>query len=101
MVALLPILLVSLDYFAALATTQTKTLPPERGGRAFGLLVVDFISVERLDLHDAMVVIAADPERHRRRRVVDSYRAHIGVGRHQILLGLAGLRVHAHDAVEI
>src|SRR6267142_5747014 len=53
--------------------------------------------VERLDLHQAGVVIAADPEGHRRGRIVDEHRAHIGVLRHQVFDRLAGLRVVPHD----
>src|SRR5882672_2449884 len=50
-------------------------------------------SVERLYLHDPVVVVAADPERHRRGRVVDEHRAHVGVGRHQVLHRVAGLGI--------
>ena len=55
--------------------------------------------VERLHFHDPVVVVAADPERHRRRRIVDEHRAHVGVGRHQVLHRLAGLGIEPHDAV--
>ena len=46
-----------------------------------------------------MVVVTADPKRHRRGRIVDEYRAHVCVGRHQILHRLAGLGIEPHDAV--
>src|SRR6476620_9609648 len=55
--------------------------------------------VERLHFHDPVVVVAADPERHRRRRIVDEHRAHVGVGRHQILHRMAGLGIEPHDAI--
>src|ERR1700730_4517478 len=55
--------------------------------------------VERLDLHQAGVVIAADPEGHRGGRIVDEHRAHIGVLRHQVFDRLAGLRVESHPAI--
>src|ERR1700692_557529 len=52
-------------------------------------------SIQRLDLHDPVVVITADPERHRARRVVDEHRGHVGGGRAQILHGSGGCRVDA------
>src|SRR6185436_18845617 len=58
-------------------------------------------SVERLDLHDPVVVIAADPEGHRRRRVVDEHRAHVGVGGHHVLNGGVGLGIEPHHAVGV
>src|SRR5690242_12561057 len=33
--------------------------------------------VERLHLYDSVVMVAADPERHRRRRIVDEHGAHV------------------------
>jgi hypothetical protein len=56
-------------------------------------------SVQRLDLDQRMVVIAADPEGHRFGRIVERDRAHIDVARHQELDRLAGLRVDPHHAV--
>src|SRR2546425_3964930 len=58
-------------------------------------------SVEWLYLHDPVVVVAADPERRRRRRVVDEHRAHIGVGRHQVLHRVAGLGIEPYGPVGV
>src|SRR5690349_10276883 len=55
--------------------------------------------VERLHLYDSVVMVAADPERYRRRRIVDEHRAHVGVRRHQILNRTACPRIQAHDAI--
>ena len=46
-----------------------------------------------------MIVIRADPERHRARRIIHEHRAHVGVARHQILHGRIGLRIEPHHAV--
>src|SRR6185437_9968989 len=56
-------------------------------------------SLERLDVHQRVIVVAADPDAHRRRRVVDKDRPHVGVRRHQILVGLPGLGIGPYDAV--
>src|SRR5581483_7752259 len=58
-------------------------------------------SVERLDPDDAVVVVAADPEGHRRRGVVDEHGAHVGVGGHQVLHRGRGPGIEAHDAVGV
>ena len=58
-------------------------------------------SVERLHLHESVIVVAADPERHRRRRIIDEHRTHIGVGWHQILHRLARLGIEPHDPVRV
>src|SRR6516164_292384 len=57
--------------------------------------------IERLHFHQPVIMVAADPERHRRRRIVDEHRAHVGVGRHKILHRLAGLGIEPHDAVGV
>ena len=56
-------------------------------------------SVERLYLHEPVIVVAPDPERRRRRRLVDEHGAHVGVGRHQVLHCGSGLGIEAHDPV--
>ena len=40
--------------------------------------------IQRLELDDRRAVVAADPERHRRRRIVDEHAADIGFARQQI-----------------
>src|SRR5262245_21063660 len=58
-------------------------------------------SVERFHLHEPVVVIAADPERHRSRRIVDEYRPHVRVGWHEVLHRGASLWIEPHDAVGV
>src|SRR6516164_1232525 len=62
---------------------------------------VSLKSVERLHLHEPVVVVAADPERHRSRRIVDEYRPHVRVGWHEVLHHGAGLWIEPHDAVGV
>src|SRR5262249_49763761 len=57
------------------------------------------LSVERLDLDDGGAVVAADPERDRRRRVVDEHPADVGRPRQQIFHELPVPGVEPHDAV--
>ncbi len=59
------------------ARRQLRLQPPRRspspGGPLFAVTSGDGndASIQRFDLHHSVVVVAADPERHRRRRVVD------------------------------
>src|SRR5215470_4625440 len=46
-----------------------------------------------------MRVVAAHPERHRRRRVVNVHGAHVGAARHQIFDDLAAFRIKTYHAV--
>jgi hypothetical protein len=48
-----------------------------------------------------VVVVAAHPEGHRGRRIVDEHRPHVGVGRHQVLDYGAGLWIEPYDAVSV
>src|SRR5690242_5547147 len=50
-------------------------------------------SVERFDLDEVGAVIAADPERHRRRRIVDEHAADVGGLWQQILHERPGLGI--------
>src|SRR5262249_53302191 len=56
-------------------------------------------SLLRLKLDERGAVVAADPERHRGRRVVDEDAADVGRLRQQVLDELAGLRVEPHHPV--
>ena len=76
-------------------TPRPKAARPSPAGEG----AITVTSLQRLDLDQSVVVVGADPERHRRGAVVDRHRSHIGVGRHQKLCRRAGLRIDAHDAV--
>ena len=58
-------------------------------------------SIQRLELDDIAVVVVADPERHRRGRVVDEHAPHVGRHRKEIAHRLPGLGVDAHDGVGV
>src|SRR6266581_6414867 len=56
-------------------------------------------SVQRLELDDRGAVVAADPEGHRRGRVVDEHAPDVGVARQQVVDHPAALGVEARDEV--
>ena len=55
--------------------------------------------IERLQLDDGRAVIAADPERHRVRRVVHPQAPDVGLVGKQIFRELTGPDIEAHDSV--
>src|SRR5580700_8272220 len=66
-----------------------------------GALTAEPVLVQRFDLDEGGLVVAAGPERHGRGRIIDEHAAHIGLGRQLILDALPGLGVEPHDAVGV
>src|SRR5262245_28376481 len=56
-------------------------------------------SVQWLHLDQGGAMVAPDPERDRRRRIVDEHGAHVGFARQQVLDRLAGLGIEPDGAV--
>src|SRR5262245_21749352 len=77
-------------------TDKVRAIPPTTSPLSFFFLER---LVQRFQLYDRRAVIAADPERHRRGRVVDEHPPDVGLARQQIVDHLPRLRVDPRHLV--